>query len=106
MKLYMVPLAPNPTKVMLYIAEREQLGRARAVLLRLLLVVRRVLLVLLPLDRQPLHLVVEPVRRGLAVLQVLPQRERRRVGVRGARHRAHVVAGPSPVAGARGREQE
>ena len=26
MKLYMVPLAPNPTKVMLYIAEREQLG--------------------------------------------------------------------------------
>lgn len=26
MKLYMVPLAPNPTKVMLYIAEREDLG--------------------------------------------------------------------------------
>ncbi len=26
MKLYMVPLAPNPTKVMLYIAEREHLG--------------------------------------------------------------------------------
>ena len=26
MKLYMVPLAPNPTKVMLYIAEREQEG--------------------------------------------------------------------------------
>jgi glutathione S-transferase len=26
MKLYMVPLAPNPTKVMLYIAERAQLG--------------------------------------------------------------------------------
>ena len=26
MKLYMVPLTPNPTKVMLYIAEREQLG--------------------------------------------------------------------------------
>ena len=26
MKLYMVPLAPNPTKVMLYIAEREELG--------------------------------------------------------------------------------
>ncbi|MEM7019414.1 MAG: glutathione S-transferase family protein [Pseudomonadota bacterium] len=26
MKLYMVPLAPNPTKVMLYIAEREQMG--------------------------------------------------------------------------------
>ena len=26
MKLYMVPLAPNPTKVMLNIAEREQLG--------------------------------------------------------------------------------
>ena len=26
MKLYMVPLAPNPTKVMLYIAEREVLG--------------------------------------------------------------------------------
>lgn len=26
MKLYMVPLAPNPTKVLLYIAEREQLG--------------------------------------------------------------------------------
>ena len=26
MKLYMVPLAPNTTKVMLYIAEREQLG--------------------------------------------------------------------------------
>ncbi len=26
MKLYMVPLAPNPTKVMLYIAERESLG--------------------------------------------------------------------------------
>lgn len=26
MKLYMVPLAPNPTKVMLYIAERSQLG--------------------------------------------------------------------------------
>lgn len=25
-KLYMVPLAPNPTKVMLYIAEREALG--------------------------------------------------------------------------------
>ena len=26
MKLYMVPLAPNPPKVMLYLAEREQLG--------------------------------------------------------------------------------
>lgn len=26
MKLFMVPLAPNPTKVMLYIAEREALG--------------------------------------------------------------------------------
>lgn len=26
MKLYMVPLAPNPTKVMLYIAEREEAG--------------------------------------------------------------------------------
>ncbi len=26
MKLFMVPLAPNPTKVMLYMAEREQLG--------------------------------------------------------------------------------
>lgn len=26
MKLYMVPLAPNPTKVMLYIAEREESG--------------------------------------------------------------------------------
>lgn len=26
MKLYMVPLAPNPTKVMLYIAEREAMG--------------------------------------------------------------------------------
>lgn len=26
MKLYMVPLAPNPTKVMLYIAERELFG--------------------------------------------------------------------------------
>ena len=26
MKLYMVPLAPNPTKVMLYIAEREERG--------------------------------------------------------------------------------
>ena len=26
MKLYMVPLAPNPTKVMLYIAEREAAG--------------------------------------------------------------------------------
>lgn len=26
MKLYTVPLAPNPTKVMLYIAEREDLG--------------------------------------------------------------------------------
>jgi len=25
-KLYMVPLAPNPTKVMLYIAEREEVG--------------------------------------------------------------------------------
>ena len=28
MKLFMVPLAPNPTKVMLYIAEREELGLA------------------------------------------------------------------------------
>ena len=28
MKLFMVPLAPNPTKVMLYIAEREELGVA------------------------------------------------------------------------------
>jgi glutathione S-transferase len=28
MKLFMVPLAPNPTKVMLYIAEREELGIA------------------------------------------------------------------------------
>lgn len=26
MKLYMVPLAPNPTKVMLYIAERAEIG--------------------------------------------------------------------------------
>jgi glutathione S-transferase len=26
MKLYMVPLAPNPTKVMLYIAERAEMG--------------------------------------------------------------------------------
>ncbi len=31
MKLYMVPLAPNPTKVMLYIAEREQLGTQMAI---------------------------------------------------------------------------
>ena len=28
MKLFMVPLAPNPTKVMLYIAEREARGNA------------------------------------------------------------------------------
>jgi glutathione S-transferase len=28
MKLYMVPLAPNPTKVMLYIAERAEMGTA------------------------------------------------------------------------------
>ena len=28
MKLYMEPLAPNPTKVMLYIAEREAAGAA------------------------------------------------------------------------------
>ncbi len=26
MKLYMVPLAPNPTQVTLYFAEREQMG--------------------------------------------------------------------------------
>ena len=26
MKLYMVPAAPNPTKVMLYIAERKAMG--------------------------------------------------------------------------------
>lgn len=31
MKLYMVPLAPNPTKVMLYIAEREELGAAMGI---------------------------------------------------------------------------
>ncbi|MGE0624180.1 MAG: glutathione S-transferase family protein [Pseudomonadales bacterium] len=31
MKLYMVPLAPNPTKVMLYIAEREALGVAMGI---------------------------------------------------------------------------
>lgn len=28
MKLYMVPLAPNPVKVMLYMAEREAMGVA------------------------------------------------------------------------------
>ena len=28
MRLYMVPAAPNPTKVMLYIAEREASGGA------------------------------------------------------------------------------
>ncbi|MEM1229043.1 MAG: glutathione S-transferase family protein [Pseudomonadota bacterium] len=31
MKLYMVPLAPNPTKVMLYVAEREELGTAMGI---------------------------------------------------------------------------
>ena len=31
MKLYMVPAAPNPTKVMLYIAEREALGCALSI---------------------------------------------------------------------------
>ena len=31
MKLYMVPAAPNPTKVMLYIAERGQLGTDMAI---------------------------------------------------------------------------
>ena len=31
MKLYMVPLAPNPTKVMLYIAEREARGTTLAI---------------------------------------------------------------------------
>jgi glutathione S-transferase len=31
MKLYMVPLAPNPTKVMLYIAERADLGCEMAI---------------------------------------------------------------------------
>lgn len=31
MKLYMVPLAPNPTKVMLYIAERAELGTDLAI---------------------------------------------------------------------------
>jgi len=31
MKLYMVPLAPNPTKVMLYIAERAALGTDMAI---------------------------------------------------------------------------
>ena len=31
MKLYMVPLAPNPTKVMLYIAERAELGTEMAI---------------------------------------------------------------------------
>ena len=31
MKLYMVPLAPNPTKVMLYIAERAELGTQMAI---------------------------------------------------------------------------
>lgn len=31
MKLYMVPLAPNPTKVMLYIAEREAQGTKMAI---------------------------------------------------------------------------
>ena len=31
MKLYMVPLAPNPTKVMLYIAERAELGVEMAI---------------------------------------------------------------------------
>ena len=31
MKLYMVPLAPNPTKVMLYIAERAELGTDMAI---------------------------------------------------------------------------
>ena len=53
----------------------------------------------------PLHLVVEPVQRGLAVLQVLPQRERRRVGVRPptvctepARHVGRVDRAPRPGA--------
>ena len=31
LKLYMVPLAPNPTKVMLYIAEREALGTSLSI---------------------------------------------------------------------------
>lgn len=31
MKLYMVPLAPNPTKVMLYIAERAEMGTEMAI---------------------------------------------------------------------------
>ena len=30
MKLYMVPLAPNPTKIMLYLKERELAGESPA----------------------------------------------------------------------------
>lgn len=53
MKLYMVPLAPNPTKVMLYIAERAELGTDMAIEQIVVNTVKR-------RNREPEHLARNP----------------------------------------------
>ena len=53
MKLYMVPLAPNPTKVMLYIAERAELGCEMAIEQIVVNTVKR-------RNREPEHLARNP----------------------------------------------
>jgi len=52
-KLYMVPLAPNPTKVMLYIAERAELGTELAIEQIVVNTVKR-------RNREPEHLARNP----------------------------------------------
>jgi len=53
MKLYMVPLAPNPTKVMLYIAERSELGTEMGIEQIVVNTVKR-------RNREPAHLARNP----------------------------------------------
>ena len=53
MKLYMVPLAPNPTKVMLYIAERAELGTEMSIEQVVVNTVKR-------RNREPEHLARNP----------------------------------------------
>jgi glutathione S-transferase len=53
MKLYMVPLAPNPTKVMLYIAERAHLGTEMGIEQIVVNTVKR-------RNREPAHLARNP----------------------------------------------
>ena len=102
MKLYMVPLAPNPTKVMLYIAERAELGVDMGVQQIVVNTVKG-------RHREPEHLARNPfgtlpvleledgtfVRESLAIMEYFEDR-----------FEAHTLLGESPEAKAKARDVE